>query len=151
MSAVISVIIFFYLLFQSISDIKTMQVYVLPNNIAIILSIILYITDCIALSIFPSPESIVVIGSIFLLSILKMYGIGDAKAMVVIYLTSRYWNPYSPYPNTFYFLLSILLANILFLVVNKIKQIIKSSPKEKKAAYFPFLTIGYVINFFLQI
>ncbi len=149
MSTIILIAVFFYLLFQSISDIKTMQVYVLPNNIAVILSVILYIIDCMVLNIFPSPENIITIGCIFLLSMLKMYGIGDAKAMTVIYLTLRYKSLSYPNPDTFTFLLSILIANVLFLTVNKIYQKIKRLPKSKKAAYFPFLTIGYMAGLFI--
>lgn len=149
MDNIIITIIFLYLLCQSVSDMKTMQVYTFANNLAVILSLFLYITDCIFLKVPPSLESVITISCIFIFSKLGIYGIGDMKAMIVIYLTLRYKSSFYPNPDTLTFLLSILIANILFLIVNKIYQKLKNLPKKKRAAYFPFLTIGYIAGLFL--
>lgn len=154
-SIITSVIIFLYLLFQSIKDAKSMSVYSIPNNIALFFSIGLYVWDCFHLGINLSWECIIIMIAIVFGKIIGSYGTGDMKAMIVIYFMLRYWYPSYPHPSTAVFLLVILISNLLFLLyygINKVKAFRKKeSFQKKKAAYFPVLTIGYVIGVILGI
>lgn len=148
----ITAMMFAYLLIQSWIDAKTMQVFVILNNTALALSIALYAIDCFLLREDLSWEVIGVALLIVMCSVLGLYGIGDAKAMITIYLSLRYWHASYPHPDVLAFLVCLLFANGIFLLFYNIKSMAicfktKASQKiGKSQAYFPFLTIGYAIS-----
>lgn len=152
------VIIFIYFIIQSISDYKTMEVYKTLNNIFMILSIVLYILDCIYLKVNPTIECLIVMIILLLFYMLRYFGKGDLKAFIVIYFASRYNQMTFPHPNLGLFLIAILTAIIIFLLLYAIYKISKNTTKikidengKKRAAFFPALTCGYIVSTLLAI
>lgn len=145
MKEITLVIIFTYLILQSISDAKTKQVYTVPNNIILIASVVIYIGECVALKTLPAIAIPIVLALIVLCVHLGKYGSGDGKAMISIFLSTRYIGNTYPHPFTEVFFLTIFVSESLFLVSHLIRK-----KKEKKYAYFPFLTVGYAIAILLE-
>lgn len=148
MGIITTVIVFIYLLLQSKSDIKTMQVYTFPNNCILIANIMLYIIDCIRYASYPVSEFFIIAFAVILLCKMKMFGSGDAKAMLSTYLALRYVSFTYPHPNLGLFIIEIISANFIF--IGQYFTKIKADKKDKKAkkermAYFPAITVGYVI------
>ena len=143
-----------YLIFQSVWDIKCMQTFTLPNNAAVLISIGLYLFDCIRvheLSVHTMLPIVIAIAVIVILCKANLYGTGDKKAMIVILLMQRYWSESYPHPDMFIFLLSMWIADAFFILCNT--KYLKVGPlKEKqRKAFFPFLTVGYIAGIVLDI
>lgn len=135
--------VFLYLTLQSISDIKTMQVYALPNNIVLSILTVLYFTDCILFQQFPDITSLWITAGIIFLFLCKMYGSGDSKAMISILLATRYLKRDGIHPDAAIFALGMIFASVLFILFHYIKRFL-SKKKNTRAAFFPFLTAGFL-------
>lgn len=150
MKIITCVIVLTYLIFQSVSDAKTMQVYTLPNNIAVFAGVLLYAWDCMRSGCFVSTSAVLVLVVIAVGYKLGTYGSGDMKAMIAIFFFLRYWHASYPHPDVCAFVFSIFVANVLFLIANAkqcagiFKKDTNENKKKNKAAYFPYLTAGYV-------
>ena len=128
-----------------------MKVYVFPNNIMMIFTIVSYLIDKIIRQDFVFPiEILFTVFGIILLCILKLYASGDMKAMISIFFALRFLT--YPDPNLLLFLICILITNTFFSVTyiyRKIKKKIlkeKNDAKDNRVAYFPYLTIGYILT-----
>ena len=120
---------------QSVSDARKKRVYVIPNNIMVIVCIPMAILAGIDMTVL-FVESM----AFFVLLIVKQMGTGDAKALYSCLLLCL--NDY------LVFLLALILANLIFLFVEgflipKIKHL-KNPPQS--AAYFPYITGAYLIT-----
>lgn len=130
----LEIITFIYLCIQSYYDSKYMKVPIFINNIMLIVSLILYIIDKTNIEYF--IISIFVIIILYIMYKFHMYGSGDLKALVIIYLNIR-----AEIDTAIFLLLCVMLiANIILLIFHKI---IKN--KNNRVAYFPCLTIGYFL------
>jgi len=134
-----------YLACQSVSDIRTMKVYTLPNNVVLLLMTVMYAFQCAAMHTLPNLESVVLAIALFALSKTGLFGIGDAKAMLSMYLSFSVLSSSTPHPSMFAFLITVLASNVLFLICNWIKGF-ATKTKVKRAAYYPFLLVGYVFG-----
>ena len=130
----LKIMTFIYLCIQSYYDSKYMKVPIFINNIMLIISLILYIIDKINIKYF--IISIFVIIILYILYKLHMYGSGDLKALIIIYLNIR-----AEIDTAIFLLLCVIfIANIILIIFHKI---IKN--KNNRVAYFPCLTIGYFL------
>lgn len=130
----LEIITFIYLCIQSYYDSKYMKVPIFINNIMLIVSLILYIIDKINIEHF--IISIFVIIILYIMYKFHMYGSGDLKALVIIYLNIR-----AEIDTAIFLLLCVMfIANIILIIFHKI---IKN--KNNRVAYFPCLTIGYFL------
>lgn len=130
----LEIITFIYLCIQSYYDSKYMKVPIFINNIMLIVSLILYIIDKINIEYF--IISIFVIIILYIMYKFHMYGSGDLKALVIIYLNIR-----AEIDTAIFLLLCVIfIANIILIIFHKI---IKN--KNNRVAYFPCLTIGYFL------
>lgn len=130
----LEIITFIYLCIQSYYDSKYMKVPIFINNIMLIVSLILYIIDKTNIEYF--IISIFVIIILYILYKVHMYGSGDLKALVIIYLNIR-----AEIDTAIFLLLCVMfIANIILIIFHKI---IKN--KNNRVAYFPCLTIGYFL------
>lgn len=130
----LEIITFIYLCIQSYYDSKYMKVPIFINNIMLIVSLILYIIDKTNIEYF--IISIFVIIILYIMYKFHMYGSGDLKALVIIYLNIR-----AEIDTAIFLLLCVIfIANIILIIFHKI---IKN--KNNRVAYFPCLTIGYFL------
>lgn len=130
----LKIMTFIYLCIQSYYDSKYMKVPIFINNIMLIISLILYIIDKINIEYF--IISIFVIIILYILYKFHMYGSGDLKALIIIYLNIR-----AEIDTAIFLLLYVIfIANIILIIFHKI---IKN--KNNRVAYFPCLTIGYFL------
>lgn len=130
----LEIITFIYLCIQSYYDSKYMKVPIFINNIMLIISLILYIINKINIEDFIITIFVIII--LYILYKFHMYGSGDLKALVIIYLNIR-----AEIDTAIFLLLCVMLiANIILLIFHKI---IKN--KNNRVAYFPCLTIGYFL------
>jgi len=142
-----------YLIIQSVKDAKTMQVYTILNNIAVVLSAGLYMFDIMQHGISHGKilELLIVTVVILFSGIMKWYGSGDCKGMIVLYLTIRYISPMYPNTDLALFLLILLIADIVQIVVMNIQKKIKTGLSKVTdtgkvcTAYFPSMTVGYLL------
>lgn len=144
--------IFIYLVCQSISDIKTKQVYVIWNYIALLTIFVQYLFQCIQYHQLPNYLGILGgIGFLFLhhFFLQGVFGTGDAKALVVFYFQSGLLFPQS---NTFVLAFPIaiyLLASLIYIPFLLIRGILQKQSMrtilfgKSRCAFFPFLTIAY--------
>lgn len=142
-----------YFVIQSVKDAKTMQVYTVLNNIAVALSAGLYALDIAQYGISSGKilELIIVTTVILFAGLIRWYGSGDCKGMVVIYLMIRYVSPMYPYTDLALFLLALLVADIVQMIIMNIQKK-KNTGLSKTAdngkvytAYFPSMTVGYML------
>lgn len=145
-SIIISIIICGYLIIQSISDIKTKKVRVLYNDLMLWFITCHYLGECIMENTFPTYSIIFIIFLIILASIFHIFGSGDAKAFIIILISTRYWQINILHPNILIFAYFIIITNAICLIYHFIKRKITKT-KEKRIAYFPFMTIGYILLF----
>lgn len=130
----LKIMTFIYLCIQSYYDSKYMKVPIFINNIMLIISLILYIIDKTNIEYF--IISIFVIIILYIMYKFHMYGSGDLKALVIIYLNIR-----AEIDTAIFLLLCVIfIANIILIIFHKI---IKN--KNNRVAYFPCLTIGYFL------
>lgn len=130
----LKIMTFIYLCIQSYYDSKYMKVPIFINNIMLIISLILYIIDKINIEYF--IISIFVIIILYILYKFHMYGSGDLKALIIIYLNIR-----AEIDTAIFLLLCVIfIANLILIIFHKI---IKN--KNNRVAYFPCLTIGYFL------
>lgn len=142
-----------YLLFQSIEDYKHMQVYVLPNNIVLLFTIGSYLIEKIITtgSLLIPLDVIMTVFGIIILHLFKIYASGDMKALISIFFSLRFVGipAKSMEPNLFMFLIFILITNTFFSITYIYRRIKNKNNKKTRAAYFPYLTIGYILTLIL--
>ena len=138
--------ILLYLCVQSYSDMKTMRVYTFLNNAAVVLSCVFLIIGYIVTGTLPNSEIFPGLLCILLFLIFKMYGKGDIKAMIAMFLSSAYFGQSFSQPNSFAFLIGLFIGNVLFFLTWKVHELVTKS-RRKKAAFFPYLIISYVAMF----
>ena len=147
-SLIIRLIILIILFFQSISDIKTKTVYVLPNNFSIILSCAYFFMNYKNYEAVHITEMLFAIILLVILGLTKKIGSGDIKVMISMYIVLD---------GAFhYFVIYLIISCISFLIIEEIiKPIIynyrNSCTKIKlfsiqKAAFFPYLFLGYLFD-----
>lgn len=138
----LEIITFIYLGIQSYYDSKYMKVPIFINNIMLIVSLILYGIDFAIkkITIEYFMISIIVMIVLYIMYKFHMYGSGDLKALVVIYLNIRYIAKVKIDTAIFLLLCVMFIANIILIIFHKI---IKN--KNNRVAYFPCLTIGYFL------
>lgn len=138
-----------YLIIQSIFDIRSKKVLVCFNHLALIISIGLYLIDMVQIRPIPFLEllqtTLLIIILICLSKYARWFGSGDAKAMLVIALMLRYLSDLYPYVDIMLFLITLFISNFLFYIFHTIRNRILKK-QESRHAYFPFLTIGYVMT-----
>lgn len=143
-----------YLIFQSIEDYKNMQVYVFPNNVILSYTIISYFIEKIIVtrSIMVPLDVLMTVMAIIILSLFHLYASGDMKALISIFFALRYTlvntGTTIQEPNLFVFLIFLLITNTFFsltYIYRRIKQRDRCN-KKMRVAYFPYLTIGYVLT-----
>lgn len=135
-----------YLCVQSYSDVKTMRVYAFLNNLAMILSGAALIIGYVFTGTLPNTMVLPGILCILLFLIFKVYGMGDIKAMVSIFFSSAYFDSGFSQPDSFAFLMGLLIGNVLFFIIWKTYKAVTKSDR-KKAAFFPFLVISHIATF----
>ena len=118
-----------YFVIQSINDVKEQKVYYLPNILAIILSVPYA---------FGSVSTILYGAILIVLLYFSKYGDGDKKCIFALYLVFQF---YEVFDGIFYLLLSVFLANLIFIVYG----IVKKKDRHVRRAFFPSLFIGYGI------
>lgn len=155
MKIIIPSIILCYLLIQTVSDIKTLKVYVFLNNIILSFSIFCYFFDCMRANtpimqpFFPNLCMLC-----FILSTAFLYGTGDVKALLIIYFTTRYFSNTYPHPDNLLFLITFLFANILFILISfilKIKKGILLKSEKLRLPFFPMLMGSYIIIWIISL
>lgn len=145
MTFIIFLIIFIYLLFQAIKDAKTGMVYYWLNILALIFAFALW-----GISFLKVPNKtdelvnfflifiVLFLSSINLGKIKKIMQPSDAKAFLVVYMSSCYtggflWGIFAVF-------ISIIVSHTFFIFWHRL---IKKNKKEDRKAYFPFILIGY--------
>lgn len=147
MRTAVAAVFFIYLLCQSVSDARTMRVYVWANNAALAFGAVvfaLYEARCA----FPGAAAVeLALVSLFVamvtngspLSVCKTYGTGDAKAVVAMYMSAHAFDGGGAVPSASlaFALVALLVANVSFLVWN--------APRRggSRRAFFPFIAAGY--------
>lgn len=143
-----------YLITQSLFDMATKKVPVIINNIALVANVVCYLLSIQNMNPIPILELLqTVLICIIIVCLSKYahwYGIGDAKAMIVMLFSLRFASSIYPEIDIFMFLIAMFVADLLFLVFYKIceKFVLE---KSKRHAFFPFLTIGYFFTYLLGI
>lgn len=120
-----------YLICQSISDAKTQQVYTLPNDITVIITIMYGVLTQTVFN-----YSLIVIAVLLICGFLGYMGSGDVKALLSMYFVMC--------GDTFSFLIGLFVANLVFLIVEKFIK------HKKRAAFFPYISVGYIVGCILQ-
>lgn len=147
MSLAILIITGIYLFVQSYYDLKYMKVPVYINNIMLYITVFLYCIDTLILKleIIDIVITITVIIILYIMNKIHMYGSGDFKALEIIFLNLRYITNQHVDNSIFLLLLIMLIANIILIIFHKFITN-KEINKQKRVAYFPCLTIGYMIT-----
>lgn len=145
---IISIFFFlWYLIGQSIEDVKTMQVPVWKNDLAVFTGLVSYIVLCIVKQNAVPNEICMVTGVLLLLGFLKLFGSGDIKAMLAIYFVSALFSQ-TGHPASIPFLSALLISDIFcFIYQTKIKK----RKRKEKTAFFPFLLMTYIITIVILI
>ena len=152
----LSICMICYLLYQSKEDIKDQTVPVLPNYLAIIITFFLYLLGCLFTWSIPDYKTILLlIIVLIIMSLLQIFGSGDAKAFLAIGLLSSFTvqnnQIFHAYLDLSLLALTYIFATIVFIPIN-----IKKGRKEgrtwkdllfgkRTVAYFPYITIGYIL------
>lgn len=155
-----SIFIVLYLTIQTISDVKTKQVYTNLNYAAMIVVGLMYVVKCVSFGGVPQIQYFV--GSFFFLAIhslflRKIMGTGDAKALVVMYYQSSLM-----FNNTFNFDLFFVvfiyfLANVFFSMyaigngIKKKKKLKDIFLGKERHAFFPFLLPAYIVGILIWV
>ena len=149
---IVFIITTIYLIIQSCFDITTQKVPVVLNNIMLIVNSIFYIISILSLQPLPILELLqtmtVCIVIIFLSKYAHWYGSGDAKAIIVILFTLRFVSNLYPKTDIFMILITLFISNMLFLIFYKIQNKL-TSKTDNRHAFFPFLTVGYIVTYLL--
>lgn len=150
-----SIAITMYLAVQTRMDIATKTVYKNLNNFMIVFMGLNYVSKCVMLGLEIQFQAFVGICVFFMLHALflkRMMGIGDAKALVVMFLQSGLIYKGSSQFDLFYPVFVYFLASLFFTIV-----VVAGGIKEKKKmrdilfgkdrrAFFPFLFPAYAIT-----
>lgn len=140
-----------YLVIQSTSDVKTMKVSALFNDAAVFISgIVFLLRFFLAKDAHLDVTVIVVCGAIIALGLMNVYGSGDLKAYLAMYLgMAPYCTPGTL--NLDAFLVGVLAGcatAFFWQVVVKGKKVIHN---KTRFPYFPFLAVTHVVTTILLI
>jgi len=154
----ISAAMLFYLWYQAKEDEKDKTVPVLWNNLAILASVSLYLLGC--LFTWQAPDFTGYAGVVVFILVLcltRVFGSGDAKALIAIAFTGAFAFPVTGFifcPQANYLLpaLTYIIASLLFAPANIIKGRKEGRPWKEvlfgknRYAFFPYLLKGYAIT-----
>lgn len=130
-----------YLVFMSYTDQKTGLVYSIASFVMIVMQVVMLITQfSLTVKNLFSYITLVIPIVIYMLSLLGMIGFGDVLIYMVIAI---YYLTYSEYC-TMTLIITILVTNIMFLIVNLIVKIVKHD-KEKHHPLTIYITISAFI------
>ena len=145
-----------YLHKQAKEDVVTKTVPVLPNLIAIGVSVLCYGLGCLFTWQVPDFKGIAIaIIALTILTITRVFGKGDAKALFAIAMIGNFATPgaaWSSELNPVLVVLTYIIATIVFLPAN-----IRKGRKEgiswsdilfgkNRSAFFPYIKIGFVLS-----
>ena len=168
-SAVNTAAMLIYLCIQSISDIRSSQVYTWLNYLMLMVYGTAYIYANRESPVTYWGLSLSTIAVIIILSVLRVYSSGDMKALIVIFLSYN--------GAVFELLLTVFFADIFFILENKIikghictrkqddrgnrgteqlsgnvnESVNEPENKNKRYPYFPSLLCGYLIILIMRL
>jgi hypothetical protein len=154
------------LTFQSVTDAKTKTIYSAPNNLFAAITTGVYAGSLILTKTAPEPLCLGTIAGLIIFSGLKFYAPADAKALISVLLATGLAVGNPTRPDVFIFLCGMLVSEVLMLLYGTVLKIRghiseKKNPiaavetekggkrRKVKIAYFPFLTIGYLVELLL--
>lgn len=126
---------------QSINDIKEKLVLTHLNNLSLISSVIFFVFSA-SLNVASYIAAIIII--CLLCYGFRLFGSGDAKAMVAVLLATARNNTITDF---LFFLLISYIFLFVFAIINNALRTQKGQPKEKHMYLFPFLFTGYIIEY----
>jgi len=130
---------------QSASDIREKMVATIPNNILLTYAVLIFL--------FSTPlkinaSYIIVVAVVFLFSYgFKLYGSGDAKVISSVFLLTATMQFETDLFATLCFLSVSYSFAFIFVIAQKIVQKRKHIKPERHIYFYPFLFIGYVVEY----
>lgn len=150
-----------YFTIQSISDIKTKEVYVSLNNITLFITASTFLFKLITLPTYPDLYGFLLLFIIpvmlYIIYRINIFGIGDLKAYLSVYFyiaSSKYVSLYplvrsrmilnSEYTYDLYFIFCVVLLLSMFLPLI-VHRLIKREKKEIRYPAFPYIFVSLLI------
>lgn len=149
---VLTIVFHVYFFLQVKSDVKSMKVSVLLNDVMVGLSFGIFGIRTLILTdpFYVNPEVLIGFLILIILSLLGVYGSGDMKAYLAIYAgTAPFAGPGDLRTNAF--LIGAIGGCVAALFWNVIIKKRKLTDKGQRFAYFPFLYVNYLMTLMLCI